>query len=524
MSYFTWNNNQITTTSDQVTYGDTTILGTCSDKGQGYFLSPVYIATQSVYSFSRNSKLEVVYGDGTDLNITGSVSVGAFSDPNVKTTTYTEITTAITYASDTGTDIGSIINYSGVFRTFPPLSSGRLNDVSILTSYQIIANVSSYSTYIITETAYFISTSTDSFSETTGTGTGSISAPSSTTINTTEEDNPLTIYPSFFGGNDNYETTTGFYTSSTNNRSWAANDLYYRWSNAGSIPASSTTSQEKTITTTALTGISQDSDGNWITSESFYIFSDVNIYSYYTTSYTGEDYIYSFSETNAIFNITTPKIGANVGFAFQSSYIDPNWGFVDSTGGLTNVHAFISPIIITESSNLENIGVANYKNGEIFFPQINKGDLFTPQTQYAGVIREISNDLGISIDGISATWNIPTEITTGATTTWGSSTTSGSFQTSYSAISYETTIVIGGNAQVVYPKDSSGNFEITLTYNGVFGATTFGQSGSSTSIFTATTNDSISASSTTITLQSNQTFQIITDGFWLNQGSSTAIL
>jgi hypothetical protein len=525
MSYFTWNNNQITTTSDQVTYGDTTILGTCNDKGQGYFLSPVYISTQLIYSFSTNSKLEVVYWDGLN-RISSSVEVGAFNDPVVTTTAYSGIDTTITYASDTGTDIGSILHYSGKFRTFPPSSYGNLSDVSTISSYEITASVSSYSRYQYSGVTYITFSETDSQF---GTSTFSETFPSSTTINKTEPANPLTTYPSFWGLD--YVPTPALFTSSTNNKSWASNNLYYRYSNANSIPESGTISQETIITTTSETGFSQNSDGDWVTSQSWYRAEEPDIIEYFTSSSSSSDYIYSYESVTFDFtNTTSIIVGANVGFSYPEYYIDPNWGFWDRSGGLTNVHAFISPVQVSELENIENIGIANYRNAKIFFPKLNIGDVLFPRTQYGAEVLAVTDGLGIVVNGISETWNIPTfttaqnTSTTGTTTAWGVSTSSGVFTTSYSATSTTTSMVGAGNAQIVYPQGSSGNFLITLTYNGIFGATTLDGSDSSTSVFTATTNSSISASSTTITLQSNQAFQIITDWFWMNQGSLTGIL
>jgi hypothetical protein len=503
MSYIAWDNNG---TSSTVTY--TSSQGTTSssyeaDKSLGRFLSPVYIDTQTIFSFSNSSNLEFVYFNDTGF-IQSTVSVGAFSDPYVLTTVTTESTKTITVGSYTGgTEIPSKGTYSGVFRTFQPSAYGRIEDVSIISSYAITASTNNFTQYS-TSFNFIIS----SYQEGGGqTETGSIEASPITA------ESSSTIFPTFFDSGG----INPLYTSSSNNRSWGKNDIDIRLYNASSIPDSTLSTYEASTTTS--------------TSSVFSYVTFIDNVTIPTSS--GQSTDISSTGVGVNFRTTNPIIGANLNLKYKSDSFDANWVFWNTNGSLTRVHAFISPIILG-SYNIENIGVASHQKGNVFFADINKGDALVPQTRYSEAAWELANGLGISLNGISATWNIPksTTNTSLSQSGWTMTTTANTFQTKYSVSSSSTTVLSSGNAQIPYPQNSTGGFpqnstggfEISINWSGVFGATTYDETSFTSNIFTASTNSSTTGSSTIITLQSNQTFQIITDGFWMNPDSYTAIL
>jgi hypothetical protein len=497
-------------------YQITTTQAPITDKKYAKHLSPVYLTTQSIYSFSQGSDLQFEYFSGTD-QITGSVSVGGFSDPNLKTSTIitdTTITETITFPSVTGEQDEGVITYSGYFRTFDPSTYGKIEDVDLLTSYVLSGTPSEYSWYQYTYYNFSNTVETTTSDESETFPTSSTTFPSSIEIVSNQSVGTYQQFPAFFGGTDTISAPgfSSFYTSDVDNRSWHEQSLYLRISNAGEVGQSSQGTIYSETTKTSETGVF-DSNGSLVTSSSwYYIISEGVLDTWESDNARGSDYVSSYSTKIYDYSISSLSMGAALHFKYYTTFCGDHWGFWDSSGNMTEVGAFVSPISLN-GKNLENIGAAKHKNARIFFPGINEGDYGSPQTEYKVEVNELTDGLGISFDGVSVTWN-----------TDGASTISGVFATSYAVETYQTQFTGGGNKQIPYPKDSIGNFPITMKWHGVFGATTFGESGSSSSIFTASTDVSVTGSSTVITLQENQTLQIVSDGYWMNPGSYTGIL
>jgi len=495
MSYIYWDNLQTSTTSGQPATTATT--GTASsveaDPANGKFFAPIYIDTQEIISYIRSSNSEIVYF--TPDFVFSTVSVGAFSNPSILTTTSSETETTITLTNISDTESsGSITGrtYTGEIRTFPSSSYGKLQSVSTTSSYfqSITGSEEGYTSYEATTIIYVTYEGFEGYGNSYST-TFEVSTPLTTGTRTE------TTYPTFFGASDAF--TADVFTSSFGNRSWGDNDMYVRLYNADSIPDSGTNTYPLTSYST-----SQDSTTIWTTEEADYRTT-------YLPTYTESEPPPSVTGINRTETppLPPPQIGGGLGVMYNTTAIDDLWGFWNTAGGVTGVHAFISPIALG-GRDLENIGVARHKNVKIFFPDIGAGDLLGPRTVYPSPAWAVINGLGITVDGISASWTTITESTT--------TTLSGTFNTAYSTTSYTTTA--GGAGDIAYPHNSSGSFNISVSWDGIFGATTYAEGASATASFLATA----ASSSTTISIGSNQTVRIGNDDFWVNTNSTTAIL
>jgi len=542
MSYLTWDNRH-TTRISQVDANVSTLgsVVNVADSWIAGFLSPIYVDQQEISTVSINSIGEWVYWNEGGGGITTNVYVGAFDAASVRTTRSTQgkrSTTVITGANTEADD--TVIYYGGKFRTFGPSSYGQLKDVDVISQYQIYGYKSEYTSYYVSD--FFVVGGYPVESDTPGAIKGVTTHPSSTTTNAgTIAPGSSTEYTfsNFYGGvafEDyfSYEPSSrglAFYTSDSNNRSWAGYPIYVRTKNVGQIPGSvsqsSLVTYERYSETTTETGFSQDEESNWVTSSNYYYVVEEDMNYVWSEDDNGQPDAESASGSFAVFDdeLTTVRIGAQVDISYKTNAYEEHWGFWDTDGGLTEVHAFISPIKLKFSKNLENIGIATYQKAKIFFPDLYEGgDLYFPRTQYDpyGVyIQFLTDGLDISMNGLNLTWDEASTFSNDNTTGWITYTTSGSFQTGFTYSDVSTTTVKNGNFQIAYPDGSTGEFQLSVGWNGIFGATTFTMSNYSTSSQTFTASKS---STTLLNINEGEALQILTDGFWINTASTIAIL
>jgi hypothetical protein len=488
MGYVAWNNNERTYTEEVASSQGTTLSTYETDKLAGRFLSPVYIDTQPILSFSRSLNLEFIYINSTGGFVESTVSVGAFNDPSVITTATTEATGTVSLASETGTDIVTRISYAGEFKTFIG-GYGRLEDIGTISSFEITARTLPGTVYENSGVITF-----EQFAE-----SGTVSR---STYDTMASFSLYTVFPTFFGADE--AGVFPLYSSSSNNRSWGENEMYIRFSNALFIPNETIISSSYTLENDDET-ISYES-----ITESYETLSEFFTYYASTSNMEGE----SFTVMNSTFQSTAvPIIGGNVACEYRATTMDEHWVFFNQNNPPTRVRAFLAPIRLS-SYALENIGVASYQSGKIFFPDINQGDALAPRTRYAEPAWAFTNGLEVDISGRSITWK------TGRT-----STESAIFQTRYLITTSNTTRTVYGNAQIAAPQSP-----LSIYWNGVFGLTEYGVAfpateltSSSSTIFTASVNSTTIISATN-EFQAGVSYQIMTDGFWMNPADAIGIL